>query len=662
MAFYNKDSKLLTGVITISYMRETTRKKRDQVIETALKMFMEKGYENVSVDEIIAATRTSKGTFYHYFKGKDEILEEVGNRQTKLIQAWAEWPVSRVSSLEGHINRLFTDLADSIVKYRLLVRSLTSITLQGESALTLLAPFDLLGKHLLVWLPDPRKVDLLVTTYVGTLFRWCVQSNTELLPMLHYNLALAWTGLRNGHSLGPDELQLAPSADYLLHAKNREEPKMRVAIIGGGLAGLTAAAYLSEAENVEGILFERSPQLGGRAFTYEKEGFTLNYGAHAVYGIDRHNLTTMEKELNMSFSSKQVDKRRVVYSKNGQLTPAPLDFVNIVKTDLLTAIQKVRFVGEVAAIMAQLHNIKNYATLGDYLDQSDADDDIKELWEHLVCSNFFVSPEDARKVTGTVVGEYYHNLFLSSRPVNYVIGSWAVITNQLLQRITDSGRWEVALQEAADNIRYENRKFFIKTKKREEAFDKVVFAMPVQQVVKLLRGTAWEPFLEKYQDSKPTEVMVYDIGLSHVVARPFSYISDMDEKMFITDVSATDHTLVPEHGQLLQGVAYLNDDFESDQTRKLYLDQKQAAMEALFDKHYPGWQDALTVKRVSKKAMVSSVKNIDGNELLPNRIENVPFYFCGDGCIGKGELAERSFSSARNISRMILEEAAALVK
>jgi protoporphyrinogen oxidase/AcrR family transcriptional regulator len=647
------------GVMTITFMRESTRKKREAVIEAALNLFMQKGYENVSVDEIIAATHTSKGTFYHYFKGKEEILLEVGRRQEDLIKAWARTPVLQVTSLEAHINRLFLELAANIRKYRVLIRSITTVSQETDPVLSMLQPFDLLHKQLLVWLPEPEKVNALVTIYVGTVIGWSVKDDAELLPLLENNLSIVWNGIR--HETGSTApKQLAPYTTHMLPRSKQEETTMRVAIIGGGLAGLTAAAYLSETEHIEGVLFERSPQLGGRAFTYEKEGFTLNYGAHAIYGIDRHNITTMEKELGLSFSSKQVDKRKVVYSKNGQLTPAPLDFVNIVKTDLLTPVQKVRFVGEVAAIIAQIHNIKNYNTLGDYLDQSDADDDLKELWEHLVCSNFFISPEDARKVSGSVVSEYYHNLFLSSRPVNYVLGSWAVITNQLHDKISGSGRWDVAMQEGVDEVRYENRKFVLKTKKREETFDNVVFAMPVQQVVKLLRGTPWEPFMDRYQDSKPTEVMVYDIGLNQVVARPFSYISDMDQKMFITDVSATDHTLVPDNGQLLQGVAYLNDEFESDQSRKLYLDQKQEAMESLFDKHYPGWRDALTVKRVSKKAMVSSVKNIEGNELLPNRVENVPFYFCGDGCVGKGELAERSFSSARNVARLLQQDSRVL--
>lgn len=629
------------------FMRASTRKKRDVMMEVALAMFMEKGYENVSVDDIIAATHTSKGTFYHYFKSKDAIISALYSKQIQLIQDWVKQPPSKVQSLEGHINRLFLDLASNIQLSPRLIRSLQALSLQNDTVKAEeQQQLKVLTEGLLHWLPEPSKIELLVCMYAGTIRTWCNEEHTDLISMMKNNLAWLWVGLRSE----------APFASLQVEPVHKEENLMKVAIIGGGLAGLTAAAYLSENPHVEGILFERSPQLGGRAFTYEKAGFTLNYGAHAIYGIDRHTLTTMERELGLSFSSKQVDKRKVVYAKHNQLTTAPLDAINLLKTDLLSTLQKVRFVGEIAAIIANIHNIKNYATLADYLAESNADEDVKELWEHLVCSNFFITPEDARNVSGTVISEYYHNLFLSSKPVNYVLGSWAVITNQLKQKMTASGNWEIALQEGVDGLRYEDRKFVLKTKTREMAFDKVIFAMPVQQVVKLLKGSAWEPFLAPYEGNTATEVMVYDIGLSRVVARPFSYISDMDNKLFISDVSATDHTLVPEGGQLLQGIAYLSDQFESDEDRKAYLDNKTSQMEALFDRHYPGWRDVTAVKRVSKKAMVSSVKNIASNKLLPTRVENIPFYFCGDGCVGKGELAERAFSSARSAALHIVQE------
>ncbi|WP_276355992.1 FAD-dependent oxidoreductase [Cohnella caldifontis] len=634
--------------------RPATHRKKALVAETALRLFAERGYDHVSVDDIIAATGTSKGTFYHYFRSKEELLCELPSRQRERVRLWAERGYGPGPSVQGRVCSLLLELAAEVRDTPLLVRSVYSLT--REEPLLAKAQDELarqLTDLLAGWLGDRRKANLLYDLYTGTLWTWATGSRSDLESALRENLSWAWRGLSDG-----GEWPLTGRSAML-----EEEPNMEVAVIGGGLAGLTAAAYLSQSPGVRGVLFERSPQWGGRAFTYEKSGFTLNYGAHAIYGIDRHTIGQLEKELGLTFSSRQVDKRKVMYEKGTDVTPAPLDFVNLMKTDVLRTGQKVRFVAEIAAMMGGIHQLRHYATLGDYLAESNAGEDLKELWEHLVCSNFFISPEDARRVPGPVIAEYYHNLFLSQKPVNYILGSWAVITGQLQEKIAGSGRWELALKEGADSIRYENGKYVIATKTRELAFDRVVFAMPVQQVVKLLSGTPWEPFLAPYESNTATEVLVYDVGLSHVVNRPFSYISDMNNKMFITDVSATDHTLTPEDGQLLQGIAYLSDDsFGGETERKTYLDERQAQMEALFDRHYPGWRDAVVVKRMSKKAMVQSVKHVAGNLLLPNRMESVPFYFCGDGCQGKGELAERAFSSARAAAQLVLQETLASVR
>jgi len=628
--------------------------KRTFVAETALRLFRERGYEHVSVDDIIAATGTSKGTFYHYFKSKDELLGEVPRQQLELVQQWAAGSrAAHPDIAERRVMQLFAELGAMLEPIPRIVRSLHAISMdQPELRARQEQLRQAMSEELGRLLGGRIQAAHLLAVYDGTVAAWMQDETIGLSLMLRKQLAIALASLNH----------LNEAHQHERHWPN--DPKgalrMRVAIIGGGLAGLTAAAYLSNETGVEGVLFERSPQLGGRAFTYEKAGFTLNYGAHAIYGLDRHTISSMEKELGLSFGSKQVDKRKVMYEKHDQLTPAPLDFVNLVKTDILDTRGKMRFAAEITAIIANIHTLKNYPTLGDYLAESEADENVKELWEHLVCSNFFITPEDARKVPGHVISAYYHNLFLSQRPVNYILGSWAVITNQLRAKMEGSGRWQLALQEGVDEIRYENGQYVLKTKAREEAFDRVIFAMPVQQVVKLLKGTPWEPFMAPYENNRSTEVMVYDIGLSQVVARPFSYISDMNNKMFITDVSATDHTLVPEGGQLLQGVAYLTDEFDAEADRKAYLEERTAQMEALFDRHYPGWRDAVAVKRVSKKAMVQSVKNVADNKLLPVRVESAPFFFCGDGCEGKGELAERAFSSARKAAELLVADLAQL--
>ena len=110
----------------------------------------------------------------------------------------------------------------------------------------------------------------------------------------------------------------------------------------------------------------------------------------------------------------------------------------------------------------------------------------------------------------------------------------------------------------------------------------------------------------------------------------------------------------------MQGIAYLNDDSLSEEEKKQYLDNKVQQMEKLFDTYYPGWREVTEVKRMSKKAMVSSVKNIVTNRMLPLQLPDVPFFFCGDGCEGKGELAERAFSSGRSVAKLLLSRTESL--
>ena len=52
-------------------------KRKQELLKIAYEMFLSRGYEDTSVDEIIARARIAKGTFYYYFPGKEKILEDV---------------------------------------------------------------------------------------------------------------------------------------------------------------------------------------------------------------------------------------------------------------------------------------------------------------------------------------------------------------------------------------------------------------------------------------------------------------------------------------------------------------------------------------------------------------------------------------------------------
>ena len=50
------------------------RNTRGRIINAAWELFYEQGYEDTTIDEIIERSGTSKGSFYHYFEGKDALL------------------------------------------------------------------------------------------------------------------------------------------------------------------------------------------------------------------------------------------------------------------------------------------------------------------------------------------------------------------------------------------------------------------------------------------------------------------------------------------------------------------------------------------------------------------------------------------------------------
>ena len=47
--------------------------RRKELIEVAAKLFSQKGYENVSVRDILSEVNGAPGMFYYYFKSKQEI-------------------------------------------------------------------------------------------------------------------------------------------------------------------------------------------------------------------------------------------------------------------------------------------------------------------------------------------------------------------------------------------------------------------------------------------------------------------------------------------------------------------------------------------------------------------------------------------------------------
>lgn len=50
---------------------------KKKIVSAAWKLFYEQGYDDTTVDDIVLESGTSKGSFYHYFSGKDALLSSL---------------------------------------------------------------------------------------------------------------------------------------------------------------------------------------------------------------------------------------------------------------------------------------------------------------------------------------------------------------------------------------------------------------------------------------------------------------------------------------------------------------------------------------------------------------------------------------------------------
>ncbi|MGD2247230.1 MAG: TetR/AcrR family transcriptional regulator [Candidatus Methanofastidiosia archaeon] len=59
--------------------------RRNELIDIAETLFIEKGYKDTTVEDIITKAQVAKGTFYYYFKSKNNILDAVIDQYIKEI-------------------------------------------------------------------------------------------------------------------------------------------------------------------------------------------------------------------------------------------------------------------------------------------------------------------------------------------------------------------------------------------------------------------------------------------------------------------------------------------------------------------------------------------------------------------------------------------------
>ena len=62
---------------------KTAEDRKNEILDVAEQLFVEKGYDNASTNDIIARIGIARGTLYHHFSSKEEILDAIIDRMTR---------------------------------------------------------------------------------------------------------------------------------------------------------------------------------------------------------------------------------------------------------------------------------------------------------------------------------------------------------------------------------------------------------------------------------------------------------------------------------------------------------------------------------------------------------------------------------------------------
>jgi AcrR family transcriptional regulator len=84
----------------------------ERLIEVALRLFAEKGFEGTSVQDVVVTAGVTKGAMYHYFGSKDDLLAEIYARVLRLQMERLE---TFVGADQPVAERVFAAAADVVV-------------------------------------------------------------------------------------------------------------------------------------------------------------------------------------------------------------------------------------------------------------------------------------------------------------------------------------------------------------------------------------------------------------------------------------------------------------------------------------------------------------------------------------------------------------------
>ena len=421
----------------------------------------------------------------------------------------------------------------------------------------------------------------------------------------------------------------------------RNERQAGAVVVGGGLAGLAAAAHLARAGR-EVVLLEKAAEVGGRARTRSMDGFDFNVGPHALYRTGAG--IRVLRELGVPIAGGRPSASGGYALRAGMLHTLPAGLVSLLTTGLLGAREKVAVArllsGLPHADLQPLQAVPLATWLGGVSSPV-----VRELMAGLTrVTTYADDPE--RMSAGATLEQVRRGL----RGVLYLHGGWQTLVDGLRRVAEDAGarilrRRATAVEwdRAVRGVRLDDGAVL--------GAEAVIVAGSPDMANALTAGGGRTAIADWARRAVPVRAASLDVALVRL-PRPHATFALGTDRPLYASVHSAVARLAPAGGALVHAMRYGG-------LRGEPAAVVEAQLEGLLDALQPGWRGLVAHRRflpdlVVANAIVEAAAGGTAGRPGP-RVHDLPgLYVAGDWVGPEGMLADASLASGRQAASAVL--------
>ncbi|MCM3636989.1 FAD-dependent oxidoreductase [Sporosarcina luteola] len=365
-----------------------------------------------------------------------------------------------------------------------------------------------------------------------------------------------------------------------------------VAVVGGGLAGLTAANFLAR-EGKKVVVLEKSKRLGGRAITNEKNGVLLNLGPHGLYmSGDAANILT---ELGLSLPGGNATKGVHIHGiLNHEVHVIPTDFPSIMSSSLLS--WKAKFI--LGKLMGKIMRLTIYSipevSLKEWVDSEIPDPMVRRLF-YSICRLTSYTNAPTLQLAKPVLKQVKRSLHAG---VLYVDEGWDTIVQSLKKQAEALGA-EIVSNKNVINIEHHEQYQIIQCSDGTVIHvPNCIIAAPPKEAMNMLNGAEYTSLRLWNEQAIPVTACCLDIGINKLPNPKHQFAIGLDQALFFTNQSRA--AKLSEDGTLVVSIAKYHDPME-----EINVNADKQQLESVMDLLHPGWQKEVVVQQFLPKLTVS---------------------------------------------------------